>query len=57
MLNVFQKYSIFRTGARGNPVVELGWPVGVDGRVSQSVTRGCIHYAGNASRIVSDVRG
>jgi hypothetical protein len=56
MLNVFQKYSIFRTGARGNPVVELGWPVGVYGRVSQSVTRGCIHYAGNASRIVSDVR-
>lgn len=50
------KYSIVETGSRGNPIVEFGRPIGVDGRTGQTVTRGQIHYGKNGAHIVPDAR-
>jgi filamentous hemagglutinin len=50
------KYSIVGTGARGNPIVGFGRPIGVDGRTGQVVTRGQIHYGKNGVHIVPDAR-
>ncbi|MNM99778.1 hypothetical protein D3C81_1123470 [compost metagenome] len=50
------KYPVVGVGARGNPVVDFGRPIGVDGRTGQSVTKGQIHYGKNGAHIVPDAR-
>lgn len=50
------KYSVVAFGARGNPIVEFGRPIGVDGRTRKAVTRGQIHYGKNGAHIVPDSR-
>ncbi|MHC2148965.1 two-partner secretion domain-containing protein [Pseudomonas sp. 210_17 TE3656] len=50
------KYPVVGAGARGNPIVDFGRPIGVDGRTGQSVTRGQIHYGKNGAHIVPDAR-
>ncbi|MGY2257821.1 hemagglutinin repeat-containing protein [Pseudomonas sp. SDO55104_S430] len=50
------KYPVVGVGARGNPIVDFGRPIGVDGRTGQSVTRGQIHYGKNGAHIVPDAR-
>ncbi|KAB0488808.1 polymorphic toxin type 50 domain-containing protein [Pseudomonas reinekei] len=50
------KYPIVGAGARGNPVVDFGRPIGIDGRTGQSVIKGLIHYGKNGAHIVSDAR-
>lgn len=50
------QYAVVGTGARGNPIVEFGRPIGVDGRTGQVVTRGQIHYGNNGAHIVPDAR-
>jgi len=50
------KYPVVGAGSRGNPIVDFGRPIGVDGRTGQSVTRGQIHYGKNGAHIVPDAR-
>ncbi|WP_425221573.1 polymorphic toxin type 50 domain-containing protein [Pseudomonas sp.] len=50
------KYPVVGAGARGNPIVDFGRPIGVDGRTGLSVTRGQIHYGKNGAHIVPDMR-
>ncbi|WP_082136273.1 polymorphic toxin type 50 domain-containing protein [Pseudomonas deceptionensis] len=50
------KYPIIGTGARGNPIVDFGRPVGIDGRTGQPVTKGQVHYGKNGAHIVPDAR-
>ena len=50
------KYPIVGNGSRGNPIVEFGRPIGVDGRTGEVVTRGQIHYGKNGAHIVPDAR-
>lgn len=50
------KYPIVGAGSRGNPIVDFGRPIGVDGRTGQSVTKGQIHYGKNGAHIVPDAR-
>lgn len=41
---------------RGNPIVDFGRVVGVDGRTGLPVTRGQVHYGENGAHIVPDGR-
>lgn len=50
------KYPIVGAGARGNPIVDFGRPIGVDGRTGMTVTKGQIHYGKNGVHIVPDAR-
>ncbi|MDO9426995.1 MAG: polymorphic toxin type 50 domain-containing protein, partial [Methylobacterium sp.] len=50
------KYPVIGTGKRGNPIVDFGRPIGVDGATGQSVTRGQIRYGRNGAHIVPDAR-
>lgn len=50
------RYPVVGTGARGNPIIDFGRPIGVDGRTGQTVTRGQIHYGKNGAHIVPDGR-
>lgn len=50
------KCPIVGAGARGNPVVDFGRPIGVDGRTGQPVTKGQIRYGKNGAHIVPDGR-
>ncbi len=50
------RYSVVTVGARGNPIVEFGRPIGVDGRTGKAVTKGQIHYGKNGAHIVPDSR-
>ena len=50
------KYPIVGAGARGNPIVDFGRPIGIDGRTGQPVTKGQVHYGKNGAHIVPDAR-
>lgn len=50
------KCPVVGNGSRGNPIVEFGRPIGVDGTTGQAVTRGQIHYSNNGAHIVPDAR-
>ena len=50
------KYPIVGTGTRGNPIVDFGRSIGIDGRTGQSVSRGQIHYGKSGAHIVPDAR-
>ncbi|WP_343203080.1 polymorphic toxin type 50 domain-containing protein [Stenotrophomonas maltophilia] len=50
------KYPVVGNGSRGNPIVEFGRPIGVDGKTGKTVTRGQIQYGKNGAHIVLDAR-
>jgi len=50
------KFPIVGTGSRGNPIVDFGSPIGVDGRTGQIVQRAQIHYGKNGAHLVPDGR-
>jgi hypothetical protein len=50
------KHPIVGTGTRGNPIVDFGKSIGVDGRTGQAVSHGQIHFGQNGAHIVPDVR-
>lgn len=50
------QYPIVGTGSRGNPIVDFGRPIGIDGRTGQPVSRGQIHYGSKGAHIVPDSR-